>query len=396
MAMSFDNIMGEQEIDTLFSDPEETATSAEVTESGEEKDPDKEEKKNEQVETTEVVNPEDLFEDTGTQPESVGSEKDKEGKETEDATTEEGSDTSPNKNFYSSIANACAVDGIFPNLDDEAIKNVTDAESFSDLIEAEVNARLDEKQQRVSKALENGVEPSDIRKYENTLHYISTITDEALSEESEKGEQLRTNVIFQDFLNKGYDEAKAKKYTQRAIENGTDVEDAKEALQSNKEFFQAQYDKLLQEAEKKADEDRKATIKEAEKLKDSLLKDEQLLGDMELSSDVRRKAYDAVMKPIYKNPETGEYMTALQKYQLEHKSDFLKYVGLIMTLTNGFKDFDSFSKSKVKKEVKKGLRELEQTLNNTRRNSDGSLKMVTTAKDDPESFFGNGDIKLAL
>lgn len=396
MGMSFDNIMGEQEIDTLFSDPEETGTSAEVTESGEEKDPDKEEKKNEQVETTEVVNPEDLFEDTGTQPESVGSEKDKEGKETEDATTEKGSDTSPNENFYSSIANACAVDGIFPNLDDEAIKNVTDAESFSDLIEAEVNARLDEKQQRVSKALENGVEPSDIRKYENTLQYISTITDEALSEESKKGEQLRTNVIFQDFLNKGYDEAKAKKYTQRAIENGTDVEDAKEALQSNKEFFQAQYDKLLQEAEKKADEDRKATIKEAEKLKDSLLKDEQLLGDMELSADVRKKAYDTVMKPIYKNPETGEYMTALQKYQLEHKSDFLKYVGLIMTLTNGFKDFDSFSKSKVKKEVKKGLRELEQTLNNTRRNSDGSLKMVTTAKDDPESFFGNGNIKLAL
>ena len=36
MAFGFDNIMGEQEIDTLFSDPEETAASEEVTEPGKE------------------------------------------------------------------------------------------------------------------------------------------------------------------------------------------------------------------------------------------------------------------------------------------------------------------------------------------------------------------------
>ena len=57
------------------------------------------------------------------------------------------------------------MDGIFPNLDDETVKKAVDAESFSDLIEAEINARFDEKQQRISKALENGVEPTDIRKY---------------------------------------------------------------------------------------------------------------------------------------------------------------------------------------------------------------------------------------
>ena len=129
------------------------------------------------------------------------------------------------------------MDGIFPNLDDETVKKAVDAETFSDLIEAEVNARFDEKQQRIAKALENGVEPTDIKKYESTLDYINKITDAAIAEESEKGEQLRYNLIYQDFLNKGMSADKAKKYTDRTINAGTDIEDAKEALQSNKEYF---------------------------------------------------------------------------------------------------------------------------------------------------------------
>ena len=394
MAMGFENILGEQTIDSLFGDPEDDVNTGTDGSTESSTEPDNQDENDGQDKTTEVVNPDDLFGDAGTQPESVGSEKKQEEKEKEDATPDEGSGTSP-ENFYSSIANALAVDGIFPNLDEETVKKAVDAESFSDLIEAEINARLDEKQQRIAKALDNGVEPSDIKRYENTLHYISTITEAAIAEESEKGENLRRNLIYQDFLNKGYSQEKAQKFTERAIDSGTDVEDAKEALLSNKEYFQGQYNKLLEEAQKAADKEKAETQKEAQKLKDSLMKDQQLLGDLEISADVRKKVYDTIMKPVYKDPETGEYLTALQKYQLEHRSDFLKYVGLFMTLTDGFKDFESFTKGKVKKEVKKGLRELEQTLNNTRRNTDGSLKMVTTAKDDPESFFG-GNFNLAL
>jgi hypothetical protein len=45
--------------------------------------------------------------------------------------------------------------------------------------------------------------------------------------------------------------------------------------------------------------------------------------------------------------------------------------------------------------MKKGLRELEQTLQNTRRSSDGSLNLVGSRKSDPESFL-EGGFKLAL
>lgn len=393
-ALSFDNILGENEIETLFTDPEDTEVVDEPTHTEEEEvtdtlDSDKPKEKNK---TTEVVDPETLFEEET--PESVGSGKDKEGKE-DTVTDEEPDGTSPNDNFYSSIANALAVDGIFPNLDEETVKKAVDAESFSDLIEAEINARFDEKQQRISKALENGVEPTDIKKYESTLDYINKITDAAIAEESEKGEQLRYNLIYQDFLNKGMSPDKAKKYTDRTINAGTDVEDAKEALQSNKEFFSGEYNRLLQEAQQQADEEKAERSKQAKQLQTSLLKDKNLFGDMEISSDIRKKAFETVSKPVYRDPETGDYLTALQKYEIEHRADFLKYTGLIFAMTNGFKDFDSFAKGKVKKEMRKGLRDLEKTLNNTSRTKDGSLRMITSQKDDPDSFISKG-MKLDL
>ncbi len=393
-ALNFDNILGEQEIETLFTDPEDNDVQEEHKETEEEEveTPDSDPKKQKEKDnTTEDVDPENLFEDKA--PESVGSGKDNEGKEGT-APDNDADGTSPN-NFYSSIANACAVDGIFPNLDDETIKKAVDAESFSNLIEAEINARFDEKQKRISQALENGVEPTDIKKYESTLNYINTITDAAIAEESEKGEQLRYNLIYQDFINKGMTPDKAKKFADRTVDAGTDVEDAKEALLSNKEFFSNAYNKMLQDAQQKADEEKAEREKNAKELEKSLMKDKQLFGDMEISNDIRKKAFDSVSKPVYKDPETGDYMTAIQKYESEHRAEFLKYTGLIFAMTNGFKDFDSFAKGKVKKEVKKGLRELEQTLNNTRRNNDGSLRMVTNQKDDPNSFISKG-MKLDL
>ena len=387
-ALGLDNIFGEAEIDNLFmDDTEETSTEETVEVAKEEETPEGKEKHDDT--TTTEVDPEDLFEEEEKKekPESVGSGKETKGKE--GSSTDTGGGTSP-ENFYSSIANAMAEDGIFPNLDEETISKVTDAESLHEAIEAEVQARFDDGQKRVLKALQNGVRPDDIRNYETTLNNLASIKDEHLREESEKGEQLRYNLIFQDYLNQGMKPEKAEKFAKQSIDAGTDIEDAKEALQSNKEFFQKKYNSLLEDAQKKADEDKAERQKQADKLKDSIMKDKALMGDMEINQDVRKKIFENVFKPVYKDPETGEYLTAIQKYETEHRSDFLKYVSLFFTMTNGFKDFDSLTKGKVKKEVRKGLSELEKTLNGTKRNSDGSLKMVTSVTDDPESFITKG------
>lgn len=390
MGEEFINILGADEIDTLFGSSEAAEEEPQKEGKQEVEEPESQEENNETT-TTEVKGA--LFEEDP-KPESVVSEDSQEGTE-EGSSTEDGGGTSPNENFYSSIANAMAEDGIFPNLDEETVSKADSAEALSDLIEAEVNARFDEAQQRIKKALENGVEPDSIRMYEGTLNRLHSIKDTDITAETPEAEQLRYQLITQDYMNNGYSREKADKMARRSIDAGNDLEDAKDALQSNKEFFQKAYDKMLKDAQKEAEQEKENRRKQSEKLKDSLLKDKTLMGDMEISQDLRKKAFECISKPVYKDPDTGEYLTAVQRFEQEHPVEFIKYVGLFMALTDNFKDFDSLYKGKVKKEVRKGMRALEQTLNGTRRNADGSLKMVTKASDDPESIIPSG-FKLAL
>ena len=377
--LSLDNILEVEEIENLFVEDKDTQDTQ--SENGE---PSKDGESNNKEETTEVVDVDNLFTDT---PESVGSGK--ENTEEKEDTTPKGDGTSP-KNFYSSIAKALKEEGIFPDLDDDGLSKVKDPEDFRDLIDQQIKAGLDEKQKRIDEALSAGVEPTEIKKYENTIDFLDSIKEENISDEGDKGEKLRKDLIYQDFINRGYSKERAAREVQKSFNAGTDIDDAKEALKSNIDFFKDKYDELVNEAKSEAEQEEKERKEQAEKLKSSILDSKDVFGDLSIDKSTRQKIYDNIAKPIYKDPETGEYLTAIQKYEMENRTDFLKNIGLLFTLTDGFKSLDSLVKGKVKKEVKKGLRELEHTINNTARTSDGNLKFVSGVDEDPESFIGKG------
>ena len=379
--LSLDNILGAEEIENLFVEDGET----QVTPPANGEPPKKEEEPSkDKEETTEVVDVDNLFTDT---PESVGSGK--ENTEEKEDTTPKGDGTSP-KNFYSSIAKALKEEGIFPDLDDDGLSKVKDPEDFRDLIDQQIKAGLNERQKRIDEALNAGVEPTEIRKYENTINFLDSIKVENISDEGDKGEKLRKDLIYQDFINRGYSKERATREVQKSFNAGTDIDDAKEALKSNIDFFRDKYDELVNDAKSEAEQEERERKEQAEKLKLSILNDKDVFGDLSVDKSTRQKIYDNIAKPVYKDPETGEYFTAIQKYEMENRTDFLKNIGLLFTLTDGFKNLDGLVKGKVKKEVKKGLRELEHTLNNTARTSDGNLKFVSGVDEDPESFIGKG------
>ena len=358
-----------------------STTSTDNDEVNEENNEDKNNLENNITESPKSI--EDIF---GT--ESVGNE-DNENKGKEPSSSKEG--TSPNnKNFYSSIASALKEDGIFPDIDDESLAKIKTPEDFAEMFENQVQAKLDEKQQRIDKALNYGVELTDIQKFESTIDYLDKITDDIISEESEQGENIRRQMIYNDFINRGYSKERAEREIKKSFDSGSDIEDAKEALQSNKEFYKKSYDKLVNEAKLKAENANKQMKEDSEKLKNSILNDSKVFGDLQIDTTTRRKVLDNISKPVYKDPNTGKLLTAIQKYEAENKLDFIKNVGLLYTLTDGFKNLDSLVNSKVKKETKKAMRELENTINNTSRYSDGNLKFVSGVSDDNESYIGNG------
>lgn len=381
-----DNILGAEEIENLFVDDEVQDTSPEDEVTPDQEDG-KEDKKNKEKdeETTEVIDVDNLFTD---EPESVGSGKDN-TKGKEDTSSREDS-TSPQKTIYSSIAKALKEEGIFPDLDDEVLSKVKEPEDFRDLVEQQIKAGLEERQKRIDDALNYGIEPTEIKRYENTLNFLDSVKEENITDESDKGEELRKNLIFQDFINRGYSRERATREVQKSFNAGTDIEDAKEALKSNTEYFKGKYDDLIEDAKLEAQKEEENRKEQANKLKASILNEKNILGDLSIDKPTRQKIYDNISKPIYKDPETGEYYTAIQKYEKDNRVDFLKYLGLIFTLTDGFKSLDGLVKGKVKKEVKNGLRDLEHAINNTARNSDGNLKFVSGVDEDPESFIGKG------
>lgn len=381
-----DNILGAEEVENLFVDDEVQDTSPEDEVTPDQEDG-KEDKKNKEKdeETTEVIDVDNLFTD---KPESVGSGKDN-TKGKEDTSSREDS-TSPQKTIYSSIAKALKEEGIFPDLDDEVLSKVKEPEDFRDLVEQQIKAGLEERQKRIDDALNYGIEPTEIKRYENTLNFLDSVKEENITDESDKGEELRKNLIFQDFINRGYSRERATREVQKSFNAGTDIEDAKEALKSNTEYFKGKYDDLIEDAKLEAQKEEENRKEQANKLKESILNEKNILGDLSIDKPTRQKIYDNISKPIYKDPETGEYYTAIQKYEKDNRVDFLKYLGLIFTLTDGFKSLDGLVKGKVKKEVKNGLRDLEHAINNTARNSDGNLKFVSGVDEDPDSFIGKG------
>ena len=166
--LSMDNILTGDEIDNLFLDD---ASQGNPPEKKDDETPDKDEK-----DITTEVNPDELF----GEPESVGSGDNNEGIEDTDPKKD---GTSPK--FFSSIAKAFAEEGIFPDLDDDAIERVNSPEDFRELIEQRIKSELDERQKRIDEALNYGVEPSVIKQYENTIAYLDSIDARKISDEGE-------------------------------------------------------------------------------------------------------------------------------------------------------------------------------------------------------------------
>ena len=262
--LNLDNILGAEEIDNLFIDDEGIQETP-----PEEKETEKKEKE----QTTEVVDVNNLFTE---EPEGVGSEEPEDNiEEEEDTNNNKGDGTSPKNNFYSSIAKALKEEGIFPDLDDEATDKALTAEDFRDLIDAQIKAGINERQRRIDEALDAGVETSEIRKHENVINYLNSITEENINDESDRGETLRKQLIFQDFINRGYTKERAEREVTKSFNSGSDIEDAKEALASNKEYFEESYNNLISKAKEEEERLKQEDKEQATKLKKSLLEDKE-------------------------------------------------------------------------------------------------------------------------
>lgn len=328
----------------------------------------------------------DLFgeEDEEGSQERVGNEDNPESEERA-ASERQKSGSSPAK-LYSSIANSLAEEGALSSLSEDEVKAVKDAESLVAAMKKQVDSMLDDEQKRIKGALDAGLNPSQIQSFETTIKYLDTLTEEQISAEGDEGEQLRRDLIKTYQLSLDGNEDRAKKMTERAFSQGTDMDDAKDALAALKDYYKKEYQKQIDEGKAAAEARQKQQQEDIKKFKDTLLTDKQILGDIEVDEKTRKLAFDNWMKPTHKT-EKGTYQSSIQKYIAENPMDFQMKVALLWTMTDGFKNMGNVLKQSVKKEKKKAIAELEAVVNGTQRTPSGMFN-PRGGRDADASFNG--------
>lgn len=316
--------------------------------------------------------------------EKVGQEDEREG----NAISPQGDGSSPST--LSSIATALKKDGIFPEFSDDELSAANTPEAFAELVEKAITSRLDERQRRIDEALGNGIAPDTVKMYEQTLAYLGSVNDEAISDESEQGENLRRQLIYNDLINRGYTQEKAMKELEKSFKSGSDVDDAKDALEALRSFYQNGYDKIQKDAKEKTENMKKARQQDEAKFRKMILEDDIVLGESKLDKKTRQSVFDAVSKPVYKDPDTGQLLTQVQKFQKDNPMEFLKQIGMWFVLTNGGKDYSGFTKQQAIAEKNKGIRELERKINSSAFDSDGSLKYVSGTNISNDNLLDEG------
>lgn len=332
-------------------------------------------------------NPTEEAESTEEPSEGVGTEEDI-NEENDAVVTSKGDSSSPN--VYSSIATALKNDGsVFSDIEDEELEGIKTPEDFAEMFEKEVQNRLDERQRRIDEALRSGMNPDTVSQYEKTIQYLDSINDEVIEAEGEEADELRRQILYNDLVaNRKYSHEKAIKEVEKSFKSGDDVEDAKDALQSLKEFYTNGYNQIREEAKKQAENEKRRQAEEAERIKKMILEDEMAIGDTKLDKKTCQKIYDALSKPVFKD-EHGRLLTAIQKFQRDNPSEFLKQIGMWYVLTDGGKNLDKIIKSKITQEKNKNIRELSSKINTTTLRSDGSLSYATRNQNDADPLLSD-------
>lgn len=290
--------------------------------------------------------------------EGVGNE---DGQEGEEGSSDGADGNSPTQ--FTSIANALKEDGILNLLDETDLKNIKDADDLAAAFQKQIEGMLSDQQKRVKEALDVGIPKDQVSEYEQVINYIHSIKEDAVEAETPEAEQLRSQILMQDYLNMGFSQERATREVQKSFNAGTDVDDAKSALESLNKHYDKQYKDAVKSAADAQKEKVKAEKEQSKKIEKLFLETEEPVKGFKLSEVERKKILKQYSTFVDKD-ENGVPLNAIQKYAKENPVDYQYALHTLFYLTDGFKSLDKVVNKEVQKKTRSALNQLEKQLNN--------------------------------
>lgn len=255
-----------------------------------------------------------------------------------------GEETSPQ--LYQALTDVLREEGVLSSVDESSFKDIKDIKDLVGLIKSQIKAEefsdLDDIQKNVLKDMREGVKASTANTYKTAMDKLNKLDDAAISEDK----QVRFDLIYQDFLSKGFDREKAIKFANRSFDLKEDLVDAKEAKTSLVTAVTTNYNNSKQTEIDKAKAE--ADVKKADKdsLKKKILESKEVIKGFEIPDNLRKEVYEDMVKTVSNNPDTGIPENSLMKYQRENPIEYSHKLYYLFKVTNGFEDFEYFKSKK--------------------------------------------------
>lgn len=289
---------------------------------------------NDNNEITEDENPEEVSEEINNQDE-------------EEETDSSGSEDS-SQNVYSFLTSALIEEGVLPSLGDKKIENSEDLiEAFRNEIKNNEYSDLNENQKKYLEGLRNNIPEPEIKENIKLENQLNSITPEMLKE----NEELRRQIILQDFINKGYSEEKAQKLLKRSVDIEEDYEDSLDSLKNVKELHNQEYQKRITIEKEKEKQQQIEQQKQIELFKKSIMETKEIIPGIKVTPSMAEKVYRQAKTPV-ETLENGQQLNAIMKSRMDDPINFETKLNYLFYLTKGFTDFGKIIKSQKTKAVK--------------------------------------------
>jgi len=267
-----------------------------------------------------------------------------------DSAEEDGKQTSPQ--LYQSLADTLIEKGVLTSVEQSSLKDIKSVDEFVDLMKEQIKNQelndLTSSQKDILNGIREGASNSTVTKFRDAIEKLDNISDEMITDNI----KVRQDLIYQDYLSKGFTPENASKQVDRSFKLKEDLADANESFISLKQVVKDRY-----ESEKELEittnkEDSVKAEKDKEALKVTMLKEKEVLKGYDIPENTRKEVYEEMMNHVSINPDTKEPENSLMKFQRENPSEFTHKLYYLWKLSNGFADLDYFGKKSSSSSVK--------------------------------------------
>ena len=261
----------------------------------------------------------------------------------------------PSSSPFSSLAKLFQERGVISDL--EGFDKTSTVEDFMDTLQAKlqngVTSEMTEEQRKYYEAVKAGV-PTDWYHDKTTiLNRLNSVKEDQLIADSDQAKQVRYNLIYNDFVSKGFEADEAKQMAIDQFQLGRDKELSKKAIASAKLKIQEEIN--LEVSTKQAEQE--AAVKQKEtvqaELKKRIYESIELLPGLKLTQIAKDKVYKTATT-IVAYDEENRPLTAMFKALKDNPVETQAVMSYLWSMTDGGKNINNLmskASSKVAKEV---------------------------------------------